>query len=238
MPLTDYRLITFTCFGTLIDRDSGVVAALRPLVARGGASLARDAVLAAFHRQEAAALDDPESHSYADSLRETHRRLARDWGVACPGEEHELFARSIADWPAYPDAAGSLQYLKRYFRLGVLSHADRDSLRAASRRLDVQFDALWSAEDVGSFKPDRRNFDFMQARLGRLGVQPRQSLHVAASLPHDLLPAAASGLACAWIDRDGARPGAGPAGPPGARVDYAFRSVAHLVRAHQEHLRA
>jgi 2-haloacid dehalogenase len=238
MPLTDYRLITFGCFGTLIDRDAGVGTALRPLVARCGAALARDAVLDAFRRHEAAALDEAAGHSYADTLRETHRRLAREWGVACSGDEHDLFARSINDWPAYPDAAGSLQYLKRYVRLGVLSNADRDSLWAASRRLEVQFDALWSAEDVGSFKPDRRNFDFMQARLGRLGVQPRQSLHVAASLPHDLLPAAASGLACAWIDRDGARPGAGPAGPPGARVDYAFRSVAHLVRAHQEHLRA
>ena len=187
-------------------------------------------------------MGDGPGHSYADTLRETHLRLAREWGVACSGDDHALFARSIADWPPYPDAAGSLQYLKRYFRLGVLSNADRDSLWAASRRLDVQFDALWSAEDVGSFKPDRRNFDFMQARLGRLGVTARQSLHVAASLPHDLVPAAASGLACAWIDRDGASPQARPPGAvPGVatgRMDYAFRSVAHLVQAHQEHLRA
>ena len=212
--------------------------ALRPLVARSGATPAREAVLAAFHRHEAAALDDVAGQPYADTLRETHRRLAREWGVTCSAEEHDLFARSITDWPAYPDAAGSLQYLKRYFRLGMLSNADHDSLWAASRRLEVQFDALWSAEDVGSFKPDRRNFDFMQARLGRLGVTARQSLHVAASLPHDLVPAAASGLACAWIDRDGASTRARPPGSVPGRVDYAFRSVAHLVQAHQEHLRA
>ncbi len=238
MPLTDYRLITFACFGTLIDRDSGLATALRPLVTRSGHGFRREAVLAAFAAHENAALGGSRSsggaRTYSEVLSEAHRRLARDWAVTCAPDEHALFARSVGDWPAFPDVAGALQYLKRYFRLAVLSNADRDTIRGIGRRLDLQFDAVWSAEDIGSFKPDRRNFDYLLARLGRLGVGAGQSLHVAASLPHDLVPAATSGLACAWIDREGVSQASETARP----FEYVFRSVAHLVRAHQEDLRA
>jgi 2-haloalkanoic acid dehalogenase type II len=241
MPLTDYRLVSFACFGTLIDRDTGVAAALRPLLARRAHAPPRAQLLAAFDRHEADVLESQPGGTYAEVLAEAHRRLARAWHVDCVEQDHTLFGRSIADWPAYADAAGSLQYLQRYLRLAVISNADRETLRAVGRRLDVSFDVVCSAQDAGRFKPDRRLFELMLGRGARIGAAPDTSLHVAAGVAHDLVPAAAAGLACAWIDRGdlpGSAPGAGPVGPPPAGVDYVFRSLAQLVRTHQEHLRS
>lgn len=240
MPLTDYRLASFACFGTLIDRDTGIVTALRPLVARSGHAPPRSELLASFDRYEAEVLESQPGGTYAEALAEAHRRLARHWRVDCTEQDHAVFSRSSADWPAYAEAAGSLQYLRRYMRLAIVSNADRETLRAVGRRLDVSFDVVCSAQDAGRFKPDRVLFELMVGRGARLGATLASSLHVAADVAHDLVPAAAAGLACAWIDR-GAPPGgaaAGRVGPPPAGVDYVFRSLAHLVRAHQEHLRS
>lgn len=240
MPLTDYRLVSFACFGTLIDRETGIAAALRPLVARSGRTAARAELLAAFDGHEAEVLESQPGGTYAEVLAEAHRRLARQWRVDCTEQDHALFGRSVADWPAFADAAGSLQYLRRYLRLAIISNADRETLRAVGRRLDVSFDVVCSAHDAGRFKPDRRLFELMLARGARLGATPASSLHVAAGVAHDLVPAAAAGLACAWLDRgdpSGSAPAAGRVGPP-AGVDYVFSSLAHLVRAHQEHLRS
>lgn len=239
MLLKEYRLLSFACFGTLIDRDTGIATALRSLAARSGRHPRREDLLAAFRHHEHAVLQARPGDSFREVLADAHSRLARDWAVPCPDDEHLLFARSIMDWPAFPDAAGSLQYLKRYFRLAIVSNGDRDAIRAAGRRLEVGFDLVCSAEDAGAFKPDRRPFDLLLARADRLGVGPRRSLHVATSVPHDLVPAAATGLACAWLDR-AASGGAvmADAEPSSDRFDYVFRSLAHLVRLHQEQLRS
>jgi len=247
MLIKDYRLLSFGCLGTLIDRDSGLAAALRPLALRLGTALRRDDLLASFARHEAVARASGRHKTLQDLLTEAHAQLAREWGVACSEGEHRLFARSVGDWPAYADAAGSLQYLKRYFRIAVLCDADRDTIRAVSRRLDVGFDLVCSAPDSGAFMPDNRAFGLLLAGAARLGVAPGRSLHVAAHLSHDLLPAAEAGLDCAWLSRhtlrdleDSPAGEQAMAGAPHAprRFEYAFPSLAHLVRTHQEQIRA
>lgn len=236
MPLTDYKVLSLGCYGTLIDRDSGVCAALRPLLASARLSIPREEVLAAFDRHATAVSIEHSGHSFADVLAESHRRLAREWGVIGSEEHHLLFARSVAHWPAYPDTPGALQYLKRFFRLIVLSNADHASIAASRRRLDARFEAVFTPEDIGSSKPDRRNFEFLIARIERLGASARQTLHVAGSVPHDLKPAAAAGLGTALIDRQ--RGSTAPASALGeGRCDYVFYSTADLVRAHQEQMR-
>jgi 2-haloacid dehalogenase len=239
MLLKDFRLLSFACFGTLIDRDTGIVAALRPLAKRSGKDPRREDLLAAFARHETASLDASSHATFNAVLADAHARLSREWGTSCSDEDHRLFARSITDWPAFADTAGSLQYLKRYFRLAVVSNGDRETIRTVSRQLDVGFDVVCSAEEAGAFEPERRAFDVLLARAGRLGVAPGKALHVTANLPHDLAPVEASGLACAWLNRDDpwrAAPGHGPEPSPD-RFAYVFRSLAHLVRVHQEQLR-
>lgn len=240
MLLKDCRLLSFACFGTLIDRDAGLASALKPLAMRSGANPRREDLLAAFDRHEAEALESQRHATYLDVLAEAHLQLSRELGASNSADDHRLFALSINHWPAFPDAAGSLQYLKRYFRLAVVSNGDRDTLRVVSRRLEVGFDVVCSAHEAGAFKPDQRPFNLLLDRAGKLGITPGRSLHLAANLPHDLLPAGSSGLACAWLRRDGSRAtvlGNGH-GAPQEPFQYVFRSLAHLVSEHQEQLRA
>ncbi|MFO1455456.1 MAG: hypothetical protein U1F18_04355 [Steroidobacteraceae bacterium] len=240
MLIKDYRLLSFGCLGTLVDRDSGIATALRPLAARSGKGARREDLLAAFARHEAAARDSGKLASLSEVLAEAHARLAREWGATCSEGDHRLFARSVRDWPAFPDAAGSLQYLKRYFRLALVSAADRDTLRTIDRQLEAGFDLVCAAPEDGALKPDSRIFGALLSGAARLGVPPGRALHVAAHLDHDLAPAAESGLDCAWLDRPGRQPGAatGTAAAARHRFEYVFTSLAHLVRTHQEQLRA
>jgi 2-haloacid dehalogenase len=230
MPLTAYRLISFACFGTLIDRDSGVLAALRPLLAKLPHPPGREAVIAAFDRHEHEAIAELPGARYADVLASTHQRLAAEWRTRAADDDAALFAHSVDHWPPYPDAAGALQYLMRYVSVALLSNADGRTLETISRRLDVRFDVLLSAEDAGGVQPRGRSFAPLQKRARKLGIAAAQVLHVAASLPHDPASTTATGMAWAWVDRR--RQG-------GARgVEYSFQSLAELVRAHQADLRS
>jgi 2-haloacid dehalogenase len=230
MPLTDYRLISFACFGTLIDRDSGVLAALRPLLAKLPRPPERDAVIAAFDRHERAVIAELPGARYADVLAATHQRLAEEWHASSGHDDATVFAHSVDHWPPYPDSAGALQYLMRYVSVALLSNADGRTLETISRRLDVRFDVLLSAEDAGGIQPRGRSFAPLQKRARKLGIAPGQMLHVAASLPHDPASTTATGIAWAWVDR---RRHGGASG-----VEYSFQSLAELVRAHQADLRS
>jgi 2-haloacid dehalogenase len=239
MPLTDYKVLSLGCYGTLIDREAGVLAALRPLLAGLKLAPERAEILEAFARHQAAALARPGHTSYADVLADAHRTLAAEWGAQSSEAEHALFGRSTMHWPAYPDTTGALQYLRRYFRLVVLSNADHASLVTTTRRLGVRFDAVLSAEDVGAFKPNPRVFEALVGRLAGLGATPGQTLHADHDLLQTLGPAADAGLAGAWIHRDAPEVARGADVETAWRgCEYSFASLSALVRAHQDHLRA
>jgi 2-haloalkanoic acid dehalogenase type II len=114
----------------------------------------------------------------------------------------ENFGLSVPHWPAFPDSADALRILKKHFKLVILSNVNREGFAASNRKLGVEFDAIYTAEDVGSYKPDPANFTYLLEHLkSDLGVTPGQILHTAQSLFHDHVPAAEFGLARAWIDR-------------------------------------
>jgi 2-haloacid dehalogenase len=235
MKLRDFRALTFDCYGTLIDWESGLFTALTPLMRAAGRSPARDAVLAEFAAHESAQQAAAPGMRYPKVLAEVHRALARDWGVAVAAEAHLAFGNSVPDWPAFPDSAASLQYLKRHYRLIILSNVDRASFAGSNQRLGVTFDAICTAEDIGSYKPDPRNFAYLISAVQRLGIEPAAILHTAQSLFHDHAPAQAAGLASAWIDRRHDAEGWGATRPPPQTPAYNFRfeSLAALVEAHQ-----
>src|SRR4051794_21597418 len=138
---------------------------------------------------------------YSDLLAEVHGQLAAAWGTAPDEAEAARFGDSIGDWPAFPDTANALVYLKQHYRLVILSNVDRAGFQATQRRLGVVPDAVYTAQDIGSYKPDPRNFAYLIQQLAADGVARGQVLHVAQSLFHDHVPAQAAGLASAWIDR-------------------------------------
>lgn len=230
MRLTDFKLLSFDCYGTLIDWEAGLLAALTPLRARAG--IAPDQALADFAREESAQEAETPSMRYADILTNVHARLARAWGVASSMAEDTAFGQSIPDWPAFPDSAAALAGLKAHFQLVILSNVDRASFTGSNRRLGVTFDAVHTAEDIGSYKPDPRNFRYLLDRCAERGVQRDQILHVAQSLYHDHGPANDAGITSCWIDRRGGRSGGATKTPAVApQYRWRFESLAELLSA-------
>ncbi|MGE0800871.1 MAG: haloacid dehalogenase type II [Lautropia sp.] len=242
MKLTDFKVLTFDCYGTLIDWETGIFNALQPLIERAGnANLGRNKLLELYAVEEADQEVQTPAMPYMQLLGVVYQRLARQWGVAVTSEEANIFGASVPDWPAFADSASSLQYLKNYYKLVILSNVDRLSFRSSNARLQVAFDAIYTAQDIGSYKPSQRNFDYLLSRLSQdFGLQKKDILHTAQSLFHDHAPANANGLASAWIDRRHAEQGWGatPMPPGSPKYDFRFESMAALVQAHQEQLRA
>jgi 2-haloacid dehalogenase len=232
MRLSDFKVLTFDCYGTLIDWETGIWTALQPLVA---GALTREAALAGFGRHETAQEAETPGLRYRELLARVHHRLATEWSVAPNDREAEAFGGSVGDWPAFPDSAEALAYLQRHYRLVILSNVDRASFAASNRRLGTVFDAVYTAEDIGSYKPNPRNFRYLLDALGRAGHPPQDILHVAQSLFHDHAPANACGLASAWIDRRQNRQGWGATPVPASAVRYDFRfaSLAELAATHR-----
>jgi 2-haloacid dehalogenase len=234
MRLSDFSVLTFDCYGTLIDWESGIWQALQPLVGRCPAPPAREAALAAFGTAESAQERETPGLLYSTLLARVHSRLATEWGIALDAAEAEAFGRSVGDWPAFPDSAAALAYLQRFYKLVILSNVDRASFARSNTKLGVEFFAVYTAEDIGSYKPDPRNFRYMLDHLAEAGYQSREILHVAQSLYHDHAPANRCGLASAWIDRrQGTGGGATPPTDPSVRYDFRFTSTAALAEAHK-----
>jgi 2-haloacid dehalogenase/putative hydrolase of the HAD superfamily len=235
MRLSDFKVLTFDCYGTLIDWESGMAAALAPIAARAPAPLSRDAILEAHARAESAQQRYTPAMPYRELLAVVCKRLAEEWRAPVTWDECLAYGRSVADWPAVPDTAEALGYLKRHFALVILSNVDNASFAHSNRKLGVAFDAVFVAEDIGSYKPSPRNFDYMLDMLARRGIAPGHVLHVAESLFHDHGPANTAGLRSAWIHRRHAAGGFGATMDPGTvpRYDFRFESMAALVAAHR-----
>lgn len=233
MTFTKFRALTFDVYGTLIDWEAGILAQLRPFAAREGLTLGDEALLSAFAAQESRWEADHPGMLYSTLLAAVHRDLQRGWGVG-PDEAAALaFGASVPEWPAFPDSAGALARLKKHFQLYALSNVDNRSISGSLPRLGHPFDATFTAEDIGSYKPNPRNFDFALAGLARRGIAPSEVLHVAQSLFHDHVPAVGKGLANAWIDRRAGMSGEGatpiPADMPA--IGWRFETLAAFADA-------
>jgi putative hydrolase of the HAD superfamily len=236
MKLTDFRALTFDCYGTLIDWESGMIEALKPLTSRISRPLSREAILEAHARHESAQQSETPTKLYRDLLAIVYKRLAEEWSATATWDECLAYGRSIPNWPAFPDSAESLEYLKQHYRLVILSNVDNQSFAASNMKLGVTFDAVYTAEDIGSYKPSSRNFDYMLANLKTLGIERRDILHTAESLFHDHAPANAQGLASCWIFRRHGQAGFGATMNPGKipKVDFRFNSLSDLAAAHRQ----
>lgn len=239
MRLTDYKALTFDCYGTLIDWESGMVEALRTLTDRVKEPLARNRILEAHARHESAQQRQTPTKRYSELLPIVYKRMAEEFGVPATIDQCEAYGLSVRDWPAFVDSPGALQYLKKYYKLIVLSNVDNRTFGYSNAKLQVEFDAIYTAEDVGAYKPSDRNFEYMLDHLGGLDLEKSTVLHTAESLFHDHEPANRHGLASCWIYRRHAQEGFGATMDPGAmpKIDFQFHSMADLVKAHQATLR-
>ncbi len=195
MDLTDFDALSFDCYGTLIDWEAGIAAVLGPWARSRGLDAGDEALLTAYSRHEARAEAEHPADPYPLILGRSLRDLGRELGAQVTDQDAQRLARSVPDWPAFPDSRAALAALAGRYRLIILSNVDNESFAASNRRLGVRFTSVLTAEDIRSYKPSPRNFAALLAEAGRHGIPPARLLHVAQSLFHDHVPAQQAGLA-------------------------------------------
>lgn len=236
MLLKDFNVLTFDCYGTLIDWESGMIEGLKPLTNKLKAELSRDAVLEAHANYESSQQVQTPAMRYHDILATVYKRLAEEWKVSISWDECLTYGESVKNWPAFPDSAEALRYLKEHYKLVILSNVDNKSFAASNAKLGVQFDATYTAQDIGGYKPADANFEYMLRNLKHLGSDKPHILHTAESMFHDHKPANRHGLSSCWIYRRHDKEGFGATMNPGEMPSYNFRfnSMAEMVKAHQQ----
>jgi len=232
IDLTAYDVLSFDCYGTLIDWEAGIAAVLGPWARRSDPAMTDEQVLVAYAEHEAAIAREAPATLYPDVLREAFRRTGAALGIAVTDGEADALGRSVPAWPAFDDSAEALRRLQRHYRLVILSNVDRQGFAGSNRRLEVEFDEILTAEDIGSYKPNPANFTALLTRADEMGATGRL-LHVAQSLFHDHVPAKAAALPSVWINRRHAQPGWGATPDPRAAVtpDAEFPSMAAFADA-------
>ncbi len=209
LNFAEFRFLTFDCYGTLIDWEAGILAALRPLLMRHGKSLGDSELLSLYGKIEAE-VERESFLPYRQVLAEVVRRLGRLLEFEATEAEAWSLPESLASWPAFPDSVAALKQLGSHFRLAVLSNVDDDLFVASAAKLGNPFELAVTAQQVGSYKPSLNNFHALLSKLAELGINPSQVLHVAQSRFHDILPAKQLGLATVWVNRYRKQPGATP----------------------------
>jgi 2-haloalkanoic acid dehalogenase type II len=210
-----FKLLSFDTYGTLIDWETGIIDALAGLRSGVAPTPDDDALLAAFGEIELDIQNRYPTMLYRDILEQVFKGLADRWGVDASDREAKAFGRSVKHWPAFADAPRALALLRRRFHLVTVTNCDRISYMGSNARLEIEWDAIYTAQDIGSYKPAQRNFDYLLEHVRRdFGVLPHEILHVAQSLTHDMVPATRAGLAKIWIDRRHDQPGGGATAEP------------------------
>ena len=228
VDLAAFDVLSFDCYGTLIDWEAGLLAALRPVLDAHGVSATDDELLETYARHEAE-LEAGEYLRYRELLGRALQGVGSDLGFEPTGAEVEAIGTSVGDWPAFPDSAEALARLHEHYKLAPITNCDDDLFALSAQRLGVDFDWVITAEQARSYKPSARNFELAFATIDA----PRERiLHVAQSLFHDHVTAKALGMTTVWIDRRHGRPGSGATPPVEAEPDLTLpdlRSLAELA---------
>lgn len=225
LDLGRFEVLTFDCYGTLIDWEAGILAAAQPILGAHDVALSDDEVLERYARHEAV-LESGPWQPYRAVLSGALGGLADELGVAVTAEELAAFSESVPDWPPFPDSAPALERLANRFRLGVITNCDDDLFASSAARLGVPFEWVVTAEQAQAYKPSHAPF---LVALKAIEIPPKRILHVAQSLYHDHVPAKALGLATVWVNRRHDRSGFGATPAAAATPDLEVPDLATLA---------
>lgn len=233
LDLTQYKALSFDCYGTLIDWEAGIARILRPWAHEQGLGLDDEELLLAYSGNEAAVERETPTALYPDVLATAFRRTGEKLRKPVSDEWAQRLGRSVPDWPAFPDSAEALARLARHYQLIILSNVHRDGFSGSNQQLRGNFAAIITAEDVGAYKPAPNHFRALDAKLAELHLDRRDLLHAAQSLFHDHVPARRENLPSVWINRRHDRPGWGATPEPPEEWTYnlEFTSMASFADA-------
>ncbi|MGE0442533.1 MAG: haloacid dehalogenase type II [Gemmatimonadales bacterium] len=225
MTFDHVTALTFDCYGTLIDWEAGILAAIRAVLGPRGIARSDDELLGTFAEVESP-IQQETFQRYRTVLDRTMAALSHRFGFEPTPAECRSLADSVPTWEPFPDTVTALRRLAERFDLGIISNVDDDLFAGSAARLGVPFAWVVTAEQVGSYKPARTNF---HRALERIGRPWNEVVHCAQSLYHDVGPARSLGLATVWVDRRRGRIGGGATPPSAARPDLTVPDLATLA---------
>ena len=225
LDFSRFDVLTFDCYGTLIDWEAGILAGLRRVLDPRGVAADDDRLLESYARHEAALEAGPYLR-YREVLGRALRGVCAELDVEPTDDEVAAFGGSVPDWPAFPDSSAALTALHQRFGLGVITNCDDDLFAGSNARLGVTFGWIVTAEQARRYKPNPRNFELA---FERIGLPTERMLHVAQSLYHDHVPAKRLGLTTVWVDRRRGRAGSGATPPAEASPDLVVPDMATLA---------
>jgi 2-haloacid dehalogenase len=227
-----YKVLTFDCYGTLIDWDSGISDLVRPWLSDMRSAVPPDLVVSTFALMQARHQQVRPALLYPEVLRRAWRDIEEQFGWDENPERAETFAHSVGSWKPFPDTVESLRYLSGCYQLGILSNVDNASILSTLKLLDVPFSTVVTAEDVKSYKPGLPHFEEAIKRFAASGIQKSEILHVAQSKHHDMIPGRQFGLTTVWVNRRHGKKGTGATLAARAEPDLTVNSLAELVTIH------
>jgi 2-haloacid dehalogenase len=224
LDFSRFRAITFDCYGTLIDWESGIFGAIRPILAAHGAEVSDPGILRLYSELEADA-ESSRFKPYRQILRDVVRGFGDRLGFRATDAEQQSLPDSLATWKPFPDTVAALRQLKTRFELCIISNVDDDLFAASARQLEVDFDHVTTAGQAHAYKPSLAIFRVAQKKMG---IPPEQWLHAGQSIYHDVIPAKSLGISTVWVNRPSPRPGAGAAKQASTMPDLEVHSLAEL----------
>ena len=199
LDFNQFQWLSFDCYGTLVDWETGISGAVGEVLGSHGVRMSRGEILGLFADVEPRVQQGSEGFlKYREVLQRVMKLIGREMGMELSESELGCLADTLPYWPVFPDTVDALRGLKERYRLAVISNVDDDLFAGTAEALEVEFDAVVTAEQVRSYKPDMWNFEVARERMG---VGKERWLHVAESLYHDIGPANRLGIASVWVNR-------------------------------------
>jgi 2-haloacid dehalogenase len=227
LDFSRFEILTFDCYGTLINWEAGLLAALHRILAAHGKKI-DDAPLLKLYGDFEQLAEQGEFHPYREVLESVVRRFGAQLGFLPTDDEARSLPNSLAGWKPWPDTVAALRQLKSRFRLAIISNVDDDLFAATLPQLKVEFDEVITAQQARAYKPSLKIFELA---LARIKVPAHRVLHVGQSIYHDVIPAQSLGLATVWVNRPSARPGVGAVKAVEGKPDLEVSSLAELAAA-------
>ena len=225
--LSRVQFLTFDCYGTLIDWETGILGALRPIVSAHGKQV-DDARLVELYGELEAEGEAGPYRPYREILAGVVHGLGQRLGFTPSLEEEASLAHSLKNWKPWPDTVATLQQLQKKFKIAILSNIDDELFAPTARKLKVHFADVITAQQARCYKPC---LELFRLALQRLHASPDQVLHIAQSVYHDAVPAKKLGIASVWVNRRSARAGVGAVKASAEKADWEVPDLATLAAA-------